>query len=391
MPLPSQRDLFDLPRNITYFNAAYIGPLARTTVAAGEAGIRLKSAPWAIAAPDFFMRSDRVRGLAAQLYGASANDIAFVPSVSYGTALAARNIVVQPGQTILCLEDQFPSHVYVWRRMAEERDGAVVTVRRDAAQTASGAPDWTAALLAAIDDRTAAVAVPHCHWTDGSLIDLAAVGQAARHHGAALVLDLTQSLGALPFSVTTVDPDFAISASYKWQLGPYSLGTLYAAPRHHHAGRPLEESWMTRAGAENFARLVDYQDTYQPGARRFDVGETANFHLMPMLEAALVQLLDWGVDQIAETLSAMTATIAERAEAEFGLASVPREQRAGQFLGLTFPDGLPEGLVEQLKASNVFVSVRGTSMRVTPHVYNDADDTERLFEALAQVMRCRAA
>src|SRR5690606_5697481 len=153
---------------------------------------------------------------------------------------------------------------------------------------------------------------------------------------------------------------------YKWLMGPYSIGFLYVAPRRQD-GRPLEHNWIARAGSEDFARLVDYSDEFQPGARRFDVGEGANFALRPGAVAALEQILEWGVDEIAATLSAMTDRIAQRAGA-LGLIASPAGRRAGHFLGLRFPGGLPQGLPERLAASNVFVSVRGDSLRVTPHL-----------------------
>ena len=385
MPLASQRDRFTIPRDVAYLNAAYMGPLSKTVVAAGEAGVRLKAAPWTVQPADFFGPSERVRALAGKLYGASADDIAFVPSVSYGTAVAARNLPAAKGQEILFLEDQFPSHVYIWQRHAENSGARCRMVRRADATLANGATDWTGALLEAMSDRTAIVAIPNCHWTDGALIDLKAVSERVRALGAALVLDLTQSLGALPFDAGDIDPDFAVTGSYKWQLGPYTLGTLYAAPRHHQ-GRPLEENWIARAGSEDFAGLVDYQNDYQPGARRFDMGERSSFHLMPMLDAALEQVLDWGVAEIAETLGEKTSNLAREAHEQFGLTSVPAPYRAGHFLGLSFPDGPPPGLVENLKQRNVHVSVRGSSVRVTPHVYNDDEDVARLFEALSEML-----
>ena len=235
-------------------------------------------------------------------------------------------------------------------------------------------------------NHTAVVALPHCHWTDGGLLDLVAIGARCREAGATLVLDLTQSAGALCFDVAAVRPDYVVCAGYKWLLGPYSLGFLWVAPEHRR-GKPIEYNWIGRARAEDFARLVDYRDEYQPGARRFDVGERSNFILVPMLNAALEQILEWGVEAIETTLAARTADITVRA-ARLGLGSAPAELRAGHFLGLRFPDGgLPAGLLDALAAERVYVSVRGSSMRVTPHLYNTDEDVGRLFAALRPRLR----
>ena len=169
----------------------------------------------------------------------------------------------------MLLEDQFPSNVFVWRELAAQSGGQVRTVTwAEAAGGSNSGTDWTSALLEAIGDRTAIVAAAHCHWTDGSIIDLEQVSKQCRRHGAALVLDITQSGGAWPFDVEVVRPDFLICACYKWLLGPYTLGFLYVDEKWH-GGEPLEYNWIARDGSENFSGLVDYRDAYQPGAQRF--------------------------------------------------------------------------------------------------------------------------
>ena len=376
--IPCQRHLFDIPEDVAYFNCAYMSPLMNKVVAAGQKSAALKGQPWRISPPDFFSTPERARELFAQLINARADDIAIIPSCSYGTATAAQNLPASKGQEILLLQDQFPSHVYPWRELAAEREADIVTITR------GGNNGWTPRILDAITTNTAIVALPHCHWTDGSLVDLTTVGRRCREMGAALVVDLTQSIAALPFDVTEIQPDFAVAAGYKWMMGPYSLGFMYAAPQHRD-GRPLEHNWMARKDSENFAGLVDYKSEFQPGARRYDMGEGANFIHLPMAVAAMEQLLEWGVEAIGETLTAMTAAIAERA-APLGLGTSDPSMRAGHFLGLGFPGKVPTGLPERLGQDGVYVSVRGQSMRVTPHLYNNEADMDRLIKALGAAL-----
>lgn len=379
--LPNQRALFDIPEDVAYLNCAYQSPLMKPVVEAGEKAVRMKQHPWQTTSPDFFSLPDRGRELFARIIGAESDGIAVIPAISYGMAIAALNIEMSEGQEILVLEDQFPSNVYPWREKARESGGRMVTVPRPRSLAGELTPaEWTPSIIEAIGPQTAVVALPHCHWTDGTLIDLVAVGEAARSAGAALVLDVAQSLGALPIDVKAIQPDYLVSVTYKWLMGPYSLGFLYVAP-HRRDGRPVEHSWAGRKGAENFARLVDYQDEWAPGVQRMDMGEKSQFHLMPMAIAAMEQLLDWGIENIAATLSAKTRNIADRA-ATLGLTSVPAEQRAGHFLGLRFPGGVPDQLLERLFEQKIFVSVRGDSMRVTPHLYNTEHDVDRLIAAL---------
>ena len=376
--IASQRHLFDIPDDIAYLNCAYMSPLMKPVVAASRTGLQRKASPWIVMPQDFFTESEQARGLFGRLIGAPADDVAIVPAASYGIATAAANLPVAAGQKILVLRDQFPSNVYSWRDLAEESGAELRTLQREQ----DG--DWTRVILDAISDRTAIAALPHNHWTDGSLIDLVAVGRKLRSVGAALVLDLTQSLGAMPFSVPDVQPDFMVCACYKWLLGPYSTGFMYVAPKWQQ-GRALEQGWITRAGSENFARLLDYTDALQPGARRFDMGERSNFALLPGAITAMEQLLDWTPEAISETLGARTRDIAAKA-VKLGLLAPPDGARAPHFLGLRFPDGAPETLVHDMAAQQVYISQRGDSMRVTPHLYNTDADTDRLIHALSSII-----
>jgi selenocysteine lyase/cysteine desulfurase len=145
------------------------------------------------------------------------------------------------------------------------------------------------------------------------------------------------------------------------------------------AGHPLEENWINREDAENFAGLVEYRDAYEPGARRYDMGEKSNFFLTPIAKASMEQILEWGVDNISATLGALNQDIAQRTQA-LGLEPVPQERRAPHLLGIRFPPGAAAKLAAELAEAKVFVSVRGDSMRISPHLYNNAADVERLLE-----------
>lgn len=374
--IASQRHLFDIPDDIAWLNCAYMSPLMKSAVAAGNAGVQAKANPWTISPQDFFTRSEITRGLAGKVLGASSDTMAIVPSVSYAIATAARTLPLSRGQSILVLDEQFPSNVYVWKELAEATGAHLRTL----VNGSDG--NWTSVVLDAIDKNTGIVALPNCHWTDGSLLDLVAIGKRVREVGASLALDLAQSAGALPISMAEVQPDFAVFPTYKWAMGPYSLGFMYVDPKWHDAGAPLEQTWTGRKDSENFAGLVNYKDEFQPGARRYDMGQRANFQLMPIAEAALNQLLDWGIENIQKTLATRNESIIARAE-NLGFTAAPNHLRAGHYLGLRFPGDVPDGLVERLARRKVHVSVRGTSLRVTPHVFNTDDDVERLFEALS--------
>ncbi len=373
MALSDQRPLFDVPDEVAYFNSAYFGPRLKSVTAAGEAALGLTGEPWNVGPPEFFEPVERLRATVGNLFGESADGVALIPAISYGVGVAANNLPVGAGRTVVVLDEQFPANVYPWRTKVEIEGGGIVTVQRS--------PEgWTAGILDAIDDRTAVVAVPNCHWTDGSRVDLVTVSKAAREVGAALVIDASQSFGAMPLDVTAVQPDFVATVGYKWQLGFYGLGYLWVAEEHR-IGLPLEEGWIARKGADDFAGLVDYTDAYESGARRFDMGERSNFIGVAMANAAVDQITEWGIANVASSLAGVTETIAQGAS-ELGWVTAQASERSPHLIGIRHPDGLPDGLAEGFGRASVSVSVRGDSVRIAPHLHTTNADVERLLEVL---------
>jgi len=375
--LPDQRHLFDIPDDVTYLNCAYMSPLMKAALQAGTTGLARKLHPWELTPDQFFTGADEFRASAAPLLDCTADSIAIVPSASYGLATAARNLPIKRGQNILVLAEQFPSNYYPWERHAEATGATLKIVPWPDNH------DWTAAVLDSLTSDVAIAALPNVHWTSGGRLDLVRISEACRCIGAALALDLTQSLGALPFSVRDVQPDFAAAASYKWLLGPYSVGLLYVAPQRQN-GQPIEENWIQRANARDFSSLILYTDDYDAGARRFDMGERANFAPLPAAIRAMQQLQDWGVAQISATVGAMNRELAAAA-AELGFSAPPEALRAPHYLALRRKDAIPKELPEMLAKEKVFVSVRGSSIRVTPHVYNTKHDCDRLIGCLQRI------
>ncbi len=378
--LTCQRALFSLPEGMHFLNCAMLSPLLKSVEAAGIEGIRRKAVPSRIQAADFFAGGEELRSLLARLIHAEADQIALIPSVSYGIAIAARHVRLKPGQNVVMPAEEFPSNVYGWMERCKQDGGEVRFVARPE-PTDGIAAEWSGRIIQAIDRHTAAVNLTAVHWTDGTRFDLAAIGRRAREVGAWFILDGTQSVGALPFDFAELQPDLLVCAGYKWLLGPYQYCFAAFGPRMLQA-EPLEHSWISREGSEDFTQLTQYRDGYQPGARRFDAGEHSNFILVPMLSAAVRQILAWGVAEIQVYCARQAQGLADAlGEGPFRVAAP--QDRAGHLFGVRVPPGvaLPK-LVEELKRRDVHVSVRGSAVRVSPHVYNSPEDLQALAEAL---------
>jgi selenocysteine lyase/cysteine desulfurase len=370
------RHLFDIPDDVAYFNAAYYSPLLNESRRRLIESATAKSHPWERLTPSFFEDAESIRVLAAGLFGGDADGYALVPAASYGISTAAR--IIEPrlasGDQILVVAEEFPSNVLPWRRIAAESGAEVITVPTPA----DG--DWARAILPRIGKRVKVVAMSTCHWTNGARIDLAPVSAAARDNGSVLVIDATQSLGVMPFSMADIQPDFLVAAAYKWLLCPYGVALMYVAPAWRDS-RPLEESWLARDNAHDFTSLADYSDRYMPGARRFDGGEKVTNNL-PGAIAALEQIRAWGVDAIAASLAAINARIGRRLE-ELGFRLLPESQRCPHMLGAILPDAsAASSIVSQLRDQKIYISQRGQSLRFAPHMHVTDRDVDRLLEAV---------
>lgn len=401
-PISTQKGEFTLPDGVHYLNCATRSPLSKKAEQAGYDAIRRDTNPFGLHPDDFFRGATHVRTLFAELIndqnGGGAvslppapERIAIIPSVSYGMAVVARNLStkagLRAGQTIVLVGDEFPSDVYAWDRVCTELGLSIVTVPMPLEFPKGDL--WNERLLEAIGPDTALVVAPPVHWMYGIRFDLEAVGRRAREVGAWLAIDGTQAIGALPFNLEAVQPDAVICAGYKWLMGPYSLGLAYFGPAFDE-GIPLEEGWMNRLGSNQFHRLMDYQPAYRPKAYRYNVGEHSHFMQMPMLEAALTQLIEWQparIQDYAKTLMADAWPILEN----LGCSLEPENGSRGRshhLIGLWLPDHADPMAVQQaLLAENVSVSVRSKAMRIAPHVYNVPDDVDALVRVLRAELR----
>ena len=379
--IASQRHLFDIPEDIAYFNCAYYSPQLNESTNRLVAGAREKSHPWERTPADFFTDVEAIRTLGSSIFGGEPDGYAIVPAASYGVSTAARAIEpdLRRGDRILVIAEEFPSNVFPWRRTAQVTGAEMVTVPYP------DDGDWTRAVLNRIDRSVKIVSLTTCHWTNGAYIDLRPIGKACRDAGSILVVDATQSLGAMPFPLSDIQPDFLVAAGYKWLLCPYGFSLLYVSERWRNA-RPLEESWQARSNAEDFSALVTYSDTYMPGARRFDVSEKGTATILPGAIAALEQIAAWGVENIAATLSAINSRVAAHLE-QLGFQLPEESQRCPHLLGAVLPRGRTWNLVAALKQRNIYISQRGNALRFAPHLHVNARDEERLVEALHEQAR----
>ena len=382
--LHCQKNLFSLPHDVHYLNCATMSPNLLAVEKAGIQGVLRKTAPFQITQETFFQEKPLVKTLFAQLVNAGDPErCALIPSVSYGMATVAKNLAKNniniKGKEILLLENEFPSDVYPWQEVVKEKGAIIKTVKAPKDLHERG-KIWNQTLLDAITPQTCLVITPHCHWTDGTKFDLATLSKKTKDVGALLVVDGTQSVGAMPFDLQQTPVDALVCAGYKTMMGPYSLGLAYYGP-YFDDGVPIEENWINRVGSEQFRTLTNYQER-RPKAYPYNVGETSNFILMPMLLAALRQLIEWNPARIQEYLADLVASPLRQLQDNGFWVETPAF-RGNHLFGLTAPAGIDiASLQQKLIARKIYVSLRNDSIRVAPSVYNDQADMSALVQTL---------
>ena len=372
----SLRALFALPEDMLYLDSAAHAPPLKAVRNAASAALQSSTTSW------FGTRwrddVERVRSLASHLFDHDADAIAMIPSAAYGLSIAARNIPLQAGQSVLVLDGQFPSNLLPWQQRCAEVGANLVVARRNEGR------DWTAAVLDALDAHPGirVLALPQAHWRDGSLLDLGRIAERARASGACLVLDLSQSLGVMPVDLHAWRPDFVVAVGYKWLLGGYGLAWLWAAPHWRDHGQPLEQGWMAHDRDALWHPASHGDVSPLAGARRYDAGGVCDAIRLSMAEVALRQVLEWGVADIAAQLQRRTDALDE-AMGVHGLDRLRTHQHAPHFCGVQLPSQRTDAVARALSEAGIVCTIRHGCVRLAPHLHAGVDDMCRPIAIIA--------
>lgn len=376
--LTCQKHQFQLNPQLTYLNCAYKSPFTHQVHSAGETSLRKNLHPELITSDDYFNDAENVKSQFAKIINEKEPQrIAIVPSVSYGMANVANNIRIESGNNIITISEQFPSNYYIWERICNENNAEFRIINAPEAYEKRG-EEWNNRLLEAIDKNTKVVTLGHVHWTDGTRFDLIKIRQRCNEVGAYLIIDGTQSIGAFPFDNAIIQADAIVCAGYKWLMGPYNYGVAFYNEKFDN-GKPIEESWKNRERSHIFSELVNYNDQYKSFANRYSVGESGNFILAPMLNAALTQINNWGVENIQQYCRHLVNEAIEVLRNKgFFIEHTAWCSRHLFGILIDSEDDLIH-VYNRLQENKIVVSIRGNCIRISPHLYNDANDIDKLL------------
>ncbi|MEM1324637.1 MAG: aminotransferase class V-fold PLP-dependent enzyme [Bacteroidota bacterium] len=378
--MQSQKQHFSLRPDLHYLNCAYKAPLLKSGEEAAMRALLRERNPVDISVDDFFGTAEEVRQIYADIIHAKASQISLIPSVSYGFAMALNNLQGKPNGHAITVKDEFPSGYFALHRWCDHQNQQLVVIS-PTEKGAQMARSWNEQILDRINAQTSVVLLSSVHWMNGLRFDLESIGRRCQEVGAKLLVDGTQSVGALPMDVQKCHISTLICASYKWLLGTYTLGLAYLDDSFDQ-GRPLEESWMNRTNAKNFSSLSTYDPNYLPSSARYNMGETANFILMPILKTALQHIHHWQPEHIQNYARKLIQPFLSFAKDRFTFCA-----EGDYFSNHLFSIQLPsmeqaDQIRQRLLDQNIYVSVRGDHVRISVHVFNEEVDIDRLMEVL---------
>lgn len=375
-----QKHLFSIRPGIHYLNCAYKGPLMKSAEEASMTALIRERNPVDISTPDFFDMPSKVRIAFGQLVHCRPANVAIMPSTSYGFSTALNNIAGKPQGHAITILDEFPSGYFSLQRWCATNAQELVIISPNPDEAHPG-KSWNENILGAINDDTSVVLMSSVHWMSGVKYDLQRIGEKCKEVGAKLIVDGTQSVGAMPIDVQKCKIDALVCATYKWLLGPYSTCLAYMGDSFD-GGVPLEEAWVNRTNATDFTSLTQYDDQYLPHAGRYNVGQSSHFVLMPSLLASLHQLLAWDPANIQQYCEHLALPLKHYLE-QIGVSFDEDSYRSHHLFSLRLPEDMD--IVEckdRLLENNIYISVRGSSIRISINVFNDSDDIAALIRVI---------
>lgn len=362
-----------------YLAAASQGPLPLAAARAGKEALRLQEQPWRLQTSADHAAIREARGLAARLLGARDESVALVTGAGAAVNVAARGLELAEGDEVLIPRHEFPSNDFPWRWLA--RRGVRVRVVEPDRSAGAVSPSQ---LAAEIGPRTRVVAFSQVSYLHGGCIDPGPVVDAARRVGALTVVDGSQAAGALPFDFGASGVDVYAVSGYKYLLGPVGTGLGLFAPAALDRLAVGDINWLTVVGAENECDLPTAVEL-RPGAVRYDAHETSSLNnLLPFAES-LRLVLEATPAKVQAHARALCDRILGELPAGWEPASPMEPEARSHILCLRGPSAArTEAAFEALRAAKVVTSLRGGRIRVAPHLYNGAEDVNRLLAVLSE-------
>ena len=317
----------------------------------------------------------------AELTDAPVERVGLAVNTSEGLNLAAMQLPLEPGDTVLLVRGEFPANVYPW--LAQARRG--VETRFMDLDGPCLKPEHVEAVLDE-DPSVAVLALSLVQFSTGHRNPVEAIGRVCRERGVRFVVDAIQGLGAIPFEWDDALYDLVACGGQKWLCSPWGSGFFLASPRLCRETEPRRAGWLQTVGArtgEGFADLCCYDLSFHEDATRYEVGSYAYGALLGLAES-LGLFLEIGVDRVAAHARALLAPLEamlERRGAEIVSCRVP-ECRSGIFCFRLETPAATRAIYDRLVAAGIACAFREGAVRLSPHLYNTPTEIDRTVETI---------
>ena len=359
-----------------FLNHASTGPLPQRAVDALNEATALRAQPWRFSAEMQFGTLAKGRAACARLIGAEPDEIALMVNTTYGLNLAARALPFEPGDVVITSDREYPSNIYPWMELEVARGIKLVRIPCDGVL-----PDEVAILAALDQPRVRCVVLSWVSFATGYRIDLERIGNACRERGIWFVVDGMQGIGAMALDVHKSNVDIIACGGQKWLLSPWGTGFVWLRPDLVQSLRPVDVSWMSTVVTDDFRRLTDYEFTYRPNARKFEV-ITLPYQDFVGMNSSLDLVLEVGLPVVYGHIERLTDRIVNWALGRKDVRLVTpadRSKRAG-IVAVAPRD--PQGASDRLTAAGVTHSLREGAIRLSPHFYNTDQEIDSALELL---------
>jgi len=362
---------FPIVERCIYLNHAAIGPISRRVRQAMITQVDLHMEHIDRAGEVSASTYQKGREMVARLVGSRPERIAYVQNTSHGLSLVAAGIDWREGDNVVVPAMEFPSNFLIWKTLQSKGVALRPWTLDHGRLTADG-------LRGLVDNRTRVVAVSQVQFHNGFRCDLAAYGEVCRSHDALLVVDGTQSTGALAVDVAASGVDALVVSSHKWMLGPLGIGFMALSDRAFDQLSVHVVGWLSVVDPFQFRRELDFL----PTAERFEPG-TENGAGIYGLTARLEEIEDVGIKVIEGRILALNEQFAEALRSSGYRITSPwgMGERSGilTFMHRSIPS---ETLLERLSEARTHVSLRGGAIRISPHYYNSEAELEETTRIL---------
>jgi len=317
----------------------------------------------------------------APLLGAAKGTVAMAPTVTFAQAVILSALTLTPERnTIVMSALDFPSVRYMYDELAPKLGFRVVVVPSD-----DGISIDEDRLCAAIDERTALVAISHVLFKSAYIVDAGRITAHAHRMGALVSLDAFHSVGVVPVDVQAIGVDFLTGGVLKWLCGGPGGCFLYASPKIPAQLAPALTGWQAHAHPFAFEGEMEYAS----GAARWLGGTPVIPALYANGEGPRI-VKQAGMQAIRAKSMRQTARLIELADSHGYRVSAPRDPaRRGGTVAFDVPHGAE--VAQALLARDVIIDYRpGAGIRVAPHFYTTDEEVEHVVAETVSILKTDA-